>query len=90
MVYLHIINQFTRFSAGCILTTKISSEIVKHFIHDWISVLGPSQTLFSDNGGEFNNEEMAEIFNMEVKPTAANSPWSYGPLKRDSRQSNTY
>lgn len=31
-----------------ILTTKKSSEIVKHFVHDWISVHGPPQKLFSD------------------------------------------
>lgn len=31
--YLHIIDQFTRFSAGSILITKKSSEIVKHFVH---------------------------------------------------------
>lgn len=41
--YLHIIDQFTRFSAGSILTTKKSSEIVKHFVHAWISVHGPFQ-----------------------------------------------
>ena len=32
--YLYIIDQFTRFSAGSVLTTKKSSEIVKHFVHD--------------------------------------------------------
>lgn len=30
--YLHIIDQFTRFSAGSILTTKSGPEIVKHFM----------------------------------------------------------
>lgn len=86
--YLHIIDQFTRFSAGSVLTTKKSSEIVKHFIHDWISVHGPPQKLYSDNGGEFNNEEvrdMAENFNMEVKTTAAYSPWSNGLLERHNQ-----
>lgn len=39
--YLQIIDQFTRFSAGSILTTKKSSEIVKHFVHDWINVHDP-------------------------------------------------
>lgn len=36
--YLHSIEQFTRFSAGSILTTKRGTEIVRHFIHDWVSV----------------------------------------------------
>lgn len=82
--YLHIIDQFTRFSAGSILTTKKSSEIVKHFVHDWISVHGSPQKLFSDHGGEFNNDkvrDMAENFNIEIKTTAAYSPWSNGLLE---------
>ena len=83
--YLHIIDLFTRFSAGSILTTKRPSEIVKHFVHDWISVHGPPQNFFSDNGGEFNNDEvrdMAENFNIEIKTTAAYSPWSNGVVER--------
>lgn len=86
--YIHIIDQFTRFSAGSILTTKKSSEIVKHFVHDWISVHGPPQKLYSDNGREFNDEEvrdMAENFNIEIKTTAAYSPWSNGLLERHNQ-----
>lgn len=41
--YLHIIDQFTWFSAGSIQTTKRSYEIVKHFVHKWISVHDPPQ-----------------------------------------------
>lgn len=88
MWYLHIIDQFTRFSAGSVLTTKRASAIVKHFIHDWISVHGPPQRLFSDNGGEFNNEEVrdvAENFNIEVKTTPAYSPWSNGLVERHNQ-----
>ena len=86
--YLHIIDLFTRFSAGSILTTKKSSEIVKHFVHDWISVHGPPCKFFSDNGGEFNNDEvrdMAENFNIEIKSTAAYSPFSNGICERHNQ-----
>ena len=72
--YLHAIDHFTRCSAGSIITTKKHKEIVKHFIHCWISVHGLPRRLFTDNGGEFNNEEirdMAENCNIEVKTTAA-------------------
>lgn len=68
--YLHVIDHFTRFSAGSIVTNKKPKDIVKHLIHCWISVHGPPHRLFSDNGGEFNNEEMrdmAEKFNIELK-----------------------
>ncbi len=37
--YLHIIDHFTRFSAGNIVKTNKSSEIVNSFIHTWISVI---------------------------------------------------
>lgn len=44
--YLHIIDHFTRFSAGNIVKTKKSSEIVNSFIHTWISVHGaPSEAV---------------------------------------------
>ncbi len=82
--YLHVIDHYTRFSAGSIIATKKPREIAKHLIHCWISVHGPPSKLLSDNGGEFNNEEMrdmAEKFNIEVKTTAAYSPWSNGLLE---------
>ena len=40
--------------------------------------------IISDNGGEFNNslfKHMAEMFNINVKPTAAESPWSNGMVE---------
>ncbi|KAI4873784.1 hypothetical protein NFI96_002219, partial [Prochilodus magdalenae] len=86
--YLHVIDHFTRFSAGSIVTTKKPKDIVKHLIHCWISVHGPPHRLFSDNGVEFNNEEMrdmAEKFNIELKTTAAYSPWSNGLLERHNQ-----
>lgn len=88
MWYLHIIDQFTRFSAGSIVKTKKSSEIINSFIHTWLSVHGPPRRVFSDNGGEFNNEEfrdMAENFNIETRTTAGYSPWSNGLLERHNQ-----
>ncbi|CAG2196696.1 unnamed protein product [Mytilus edulis] len=86
--YLHIIDEFTRFSAGCIMKTKKGSEFVKKFLESWISIHGSPRRLYSDNGGEFNNDEvrdMAENFNIEVKTTAAYSPWSNGLLERHNQ-----
>ena len=83
--YLHIIDEFTRFSAGSITWTKASSEFVKKFLQFWICVHGSPKRLYSDNLGEFNNGEvrdMAENFNIEVKTTPAHSPWSNGLLER--------
>ncbi len=86
--YLHNIDHFTCFSAGNIVKTKKSSEIVNSFIHTWISVHGAPQRLYSDNGGEFNNQEirdMAENFNIETRTTAGYSPWSNGLLERHNQ-----
>ena len=86
--YLHIIDIFTRFSAGCILKTKQSSEFVNQFLRCWISIYGAPSTLFSDNGGEFNSEivrDMAANFNIEIKTTAAYSPFSNGILERHNK-----
>ena len=83
--YLHVIDQFTRFSAGSIVKTKKASEIVNALIHTWIGVHGPPRILYSDNGGEFNNAEfrdMAENFNIETRTTAGYAPWSNGLLER--------
>ena len=83
--YLHIIDEFTRFSAGCIVRSKQSSIIANKFIRHWIAIHGACRRIYTDNGGEFNNAElrdMAENFNIEVKTTPAYSPWSNGLLER--------
>lgn len=83
--YLHIIDEFTRFSAGCIVRTKCSSEFVKKFMEIWICVHGAPKRLYSDNGREFNSNEvrdMCENFNIENKTTPGYSPWSNGLLER--------
>ncbi|CAC5364881.1 unnamed protein product [Mytilus coruscus] len=74
--YLHIIDEFTRFSAGSIMKTKKGSEFVKKFLESWISIHGSPRRLYSDNG---------ENFNIEVKTTAAYSPWSNGLLERHNQ-----
>ncbi len=86
--YLHIIDEFTRFSAGAIISNKRSSTFVQKFLQQWISVHGAPRRLYSDNGGEFNNQEvrdMCENFNIEVKTTPALSPWSNGLLERHNQ-----
>ena len=54
--YLHIMDAFFRFSAGCITNTKKSSKFVENFIKHLISIHGAPQGLFSDFGGEFDSE----------------------------------
>jgi hypothetical protein len=86
--YLHIMDQFTRFSAGAIIRSKQSAVFVEKFMQHWVGIFGAPKKLFSDNGGEFNNKEvhdMCENFNIEVKTTAAFSPWCNGTLERHNQ-----
>ena len=86
--YLHIIDEFSRYSAGCITYTKKAEKIVQYFIKHWIAIHGAPKRVFSDNGGEFENhefKEMAEEFNMELLTTPAYSPWSNGLLERHNQ-----
>ena len=49
--------------------------------------LGSPNTVFSDNGGEFVSREFidfCENFNMKVKTTVAEAPWSNGICERHS------
>lgn len=76
-MYLHIIDVFTRFSAGAIIHSKQSSVFVDKFLQHWINIHGAIKRLFSDNGGEFSNQEVrdfCENMNIEVKTTAAELP----------------
>jgi transposase InsO family protein len=86
--YLHIIDEFTRYSAACIINSKEPSVFADSFMKYWIAVHGPPLRLYSDNGGEFNNElvrDMAENFNIQVKTTPGYSPWSNGLLERHNK-----
>jgi transposase InsO family protein len=83
--YLHIIDEFTRFSAGAIVNRKLPKVFVQEFILNWISIYGCPKSLFSDNGGEFNNNEtrdMCENLNIHVITTAAYAPFSNGLLEK--------
>lgn len=86
--YLHITDEFSRFSAGCISNTKRSSVFVENFMKYWISIHGAPQRLLSDLGGEFDSAEvrdMAENFNICIITTAGYSPWSNGLLERHNQ-----
>ena len=51
----------------------------------WISIFGPPQKVFSDNGGEFIGDKtiaMCNAFNIEPKFTASESPFSNGICER--------
>lgn len=90
--YLHMIDEFTRFSTGPIMSSKRFSEFVHKFITTWICTFEPPKRLISDNGGAFNNTEVHDMcwnLDIEVQTTVTDIPWSNGIFERHN-QSLTY
>ena len=82
---LHLIDHMTRFSAACVIPSKKKEVVVAAVLKIWISIFGCPEKILSDNGGEFNNEdlrEMGEKLNTRITTTAAESPWSNGINER--------
>ena len=63
---LHIIDAFTRFSVSTFVKHKTPSVIIGSVLKKWISVFGTMQGIFSDNGGEFSNDEMRVTLNKHL------------------------
>ena len=61
--------------------THFNEVVVMKLFRIWITIFGPANLFISDNGGEFVNED-CESFGINVKTTAANSPWSNGICER--------
>ena len=86
LYYLHVIDLFSRLSAASIIRSKSPEVITDEFMKIWVGIYGsPEVGVYTDNGGEFNNElflNMAEKLNISVKTTAAYSPFSNGVVER--------
>ena len=74
---MHITDNKTSFGVAPVVNSNRKEEIVEIF--------GASGVIISDNGCEFNNSlffDITEQFNIVLKPTAAESGWSNGIVKR--------
>ena len=88
ILYLH--NEFTKLSKGLVINDKNKDTIVKGIERKWIIGDGagpgpPSKGFFSDNGGEFLNDDLidfAAAMNITTKMTAVASPWMNGSCER--------
>ena len=81
--YLHIIDELTKYSNAVLINKKSISGIA--FLKGWVSLFGPPDRVFSDNGGEFISDEfyeLCEMFNIKVSTSPAYSPWSNGLCER--------
>ena len=83
--YMHIIDEFSRFSNAQIIRSKDMS--VRTFMKSWISIFGAPRKVFSDNGGEFIGDDFFDmcetfgndsfIFYLEQRPCREAQPISY-------------
>ena len=85
---LHMICTATRLTGGAFIRNKSPETVIHGIMTHWLSIFGTPEVILSDNGGEFCNEsmiELAEKFNLNLKTTAAESPWSNGLVERHNQ-----
>ena len=87
---LWMIDVFTKAIKGKYIKNKHPETIVQGILEGWIHGDGfgpghPNLHFFSDNGGEFCNNEVIEFaatLNTKIKMTSSNSPWQNGIIER--------
>ena len=87
-IILHLIDMCTRLSAGMVVNNKQPISIIRGIFKCFLQIYGSVDKILVDNGGEFANNDfisVAEGFGINVKTTAAFSPWSNGMIERHNR-----
>ena len=82
---VHFVDTVTRFSVACPVKDKSAEEILTKTFISWISVFGRPNCFISDNGGEFVNQqfaEMCQLMDVATKTSPAESPWCNGTVER--------
>ena len=87
---LWMVDHFTKVIKGKVISDKRPDTIVSAIIEKWIVGDGfgpghPSKFFYSDNGGEFLNNDLINFAASQdtiIKMTAANSPWQNGIVER--------
>ncbi len=84
---LWMIDSFSRFMVGRLLTNKRAHTIIQVIMDSWCMNVGfPSHGFFADNGGEFSNiklDELTSKLGLSVKFGPSYSPWSNGLNERN-------
>ena len=82
---LHLIDLFSKFSGTALIENKRPETIIDRIFEIWVKIFGIPKEIFSDNGGEFVNNDLitlAEDLGIVIKTTAAHSPFSNGVVER--------
>ena len=84
---LHLIDMFSRLSISTFISRKRPSDVIDKIMTCWVGAgFGVMEAILTDNGGEFNADEIREvasILNVEVLTTAAYSPFQNGLCERN-------
>ena len=76
---LHLIDMFSRLSISAFIIRKRPSDVIDKIVTSWVGAgFGVMEATLTDNGGEFNADEIREVASIlyvEVLTTAAYSPF---------------
>ena len=78
---LHIIDMWSRYTVSIFIDRKQPSNVIDALMTHWIGRFGVMGALMTDNGGEFNSNEMREvayILNVTLCTTSGESPFQNG------------
>ena len=87
---LWIVDLFSKLIKGKFIKNKNPSTVIEGIIETWIIGGGtgpghPTKGFWTDNGGEFLNNEMvnfAAAMDIDIKMTSAEAPWQNGVVER--------
>ena len=80
-----MIDMWARYTVSVFINTKRPSDIIDAMNTHWVGKFGVMKSFLTDNGGEFNSDEMREvesILNIQVCTTAGESPFQNGLCER--------
>ena len=86
----YLVDLFSRLIVGAFIENKLPSTVASVILKQWMAPMGRMDTLHSDRGGEFCNEELtavAEYLGVRSTLTAANSPNQNGIKKMENARS---
>lgn len=58
---LHLISMLSRYTVSIFLQWKKTTDLIDKIMSNWIGIFGVMGAIMTDNGGDFNSEEMREV-----------------------------
>ena len=83
---LHMIDAFTRFTSSVFIRDKKAETVIHQIMLNWVAIHGRPKKIWSDLGGEFNNDMMRQLgaaLGCKVETGAGYSAWMNGLNERN-------